>query len=80
MQWSERSPSEQRGAVRGFLEEASGRAVPVNDSLPDELITVSEIEGIPKAFLQEWIYSPKGEDGYSGPALVRCWRTNGARQ
>lgn len=52
MQWT----GYDRRAVRGDLEEASGRALPVSDPLPDMLIAAAQAEGVSPRILRIWIY------------------------
>jgi hypothetical protein len=72
--WTDQAGEPLRGAVRAAIEEASGQALSVADALPDELIAVAQIEGIPLGTLQVWIYGAKGADGWSAPAFARWAR------
>jgi hypothetical protein len=74
MQWTEYPPGEPlRGAVRAAIEEASREPLGATDPLPDELIAVTQIEGISLNLLRTWIYSHHPE-AWSAPAFVRWAR------
>lgn len=65
-----------RNTVHAAIEEATGRALSVDDSLADTLIATAQALGIEPVNLQSWIYDqPKTE--WTGQALTRWARRNG---
>lgn len=73
MHWTEYPPGEQlRVAVHRAIEEASGQPLPADDPLPERLIRVCQIAGLPLSTLNVWIFSvTKDRDGWSLDAFVR---------
>jgi len=69
-----------RSMIRGAIEDATGRALSLQDASPDTLIAQAQALGIPPAHLQAWIHSHPREsrpEDWSAEALQRWASTPG---
>lgn len=60
----------ERQTVRGALEEASGEAMAVADTLPDSLITRAQELGLHPVDLHLWIYDQPKPNGWTLDGLA----------
>jgi len=68
-----------RAAIRGAIEERTGRALPVDDPLPEDLIAEGQAAGASPIVLQIWIAAGDEREDWSAPAFGGFLRTETVR-